>query len=181
MRLGKLKKVIKTEKRATIYLTDTVEAHERANPYLRWVCAGRGYYAAENELHLNEDVLRSALEFTDAERRDIEIDTGDAAEAELMLHTIPGVIDQYALKDRRDLRLEAGMVFHLAELEDDSWAMLDEALVLPCYRPGAKTNFVSAPHGVAIYADGLLVGVVQPVEVTDNVRDFFRKIAGGLR
>lgn len=181
MRLGKLKKVIKTEGRATIYLTDMVEAHERANPYLRWVCAGRGYYAAENELHLNEDVLRSALEFTDAERNDISLQTEGAEEAGLMLHTIPEVIDQYALKDRRDLRLDAGMIFHLVELEDDSWAMLDEALVLPCYRPGAKANFVSDPHGVAIYADGLLVGVVQPIEVTDNVRDFLRKIADGLR
>ena len=90
-------------------------------------------------------------------------------------------MDYRALKHTRDLLLETGYgKWHLVELEDGSWAMLEERYVEPCYRPRAQMNYVKAPDGIAVYADGVLVGVVERMRVTEGAKNVWRDIADRL-
>lgn len=182
MRLGKLKKIMKEQKQATICGYDADELpKDWLNPYLRWVHVGSGYYAAENELCLTERALCSMLELTADEEDNADLRTVNAVEEGLTLHEIPAQIDCMALKHTRDLLLETGYgKWHAVELEDGSWAMLEERYVEPCYRPWAQMNYVKAPDGIAVYADGVLVGVVERMRVTEGAKNVWRDIADRL-
>lgn len=180
--MGKLKKVIKEKKQAAICGYDADELPKGwLNPYLRWVQVGSGYYAAENELRLTERALCSMLELTADEEESIDLKTVNAVEEGLTLHEVPAQIDYRALEHTRGLLLETGYgKWHLVELEDGSWAALDERFVEPCYRPRAQMNYTKAPNGIGVYADGVLVGVVERMRVAEGAKNVCRDIIDRL-